>query len=115
MSRKKKVGLAPKDEEKFRILDKLSADIERSIQSTKAELSVCEKELEELKKTAYIDILRKIYPGITLRIAGYVKFIEKERDKTRFKISGTEIIGLEEQASGTSGPPTPHAPVKTGA
>ncbi|MEE9555240.1 MAG: FapA family protein [candidate division Zixibacteria bacterium] len=96
MQRKKKLGVNTQDEEKFRLLDKLSADIEASMKATELELSECDKDLEELKRTAYIDIGSNIYPGVLIKIAGYVKHIGEEREKTHFKITGTEIIGIED-------------------
>ena len=96
MVKKKKTGLSPKDEEKFRLLDKLSADIDASIQITERELAECEKEFEGLKKNAYLDVFNRIYPGVVMKITKYVKHLEKERERTRFKISGTEIIGIED-------------------
>ena len=95
MSKKKKIGLSAKDEEKFRLLDRLSADIERSINAASKELEEREKELEELRKTVYVDVHKKIFPGVTIKMAGHAKYISDEREKTRFKIVGNEIIGIE--------------------
>jgi len=99
MVRKKKMGLNLKDEEKFRILDKLSADIERSLSVATAEIQEQENDLEELKKTAYVDICQKIFPGVSIKIAGLYKYISAEREKTKFKIVGSEIIGIEEETA----------------
>ncbi len=96
MQKKKKLGLINQDEEKFRLLDKLSADIEASMQVTETELTECDKELEDLRKTAYVDVLKKIYPGVIIKIVGYTKNIRDEWEKTRFKVAGTEIIGVED-------------------
>lgn len=96
MQKKKKVGLNNQDAEKFRLLDKLSADIEASMQATETELVEHEKGLEELKKTAYVDVLKKVYPGAIIKIVGYTKNIRDEWKKTRFKVTGTEIIGIED-------------------
>ncbi len=96
MSKKKKVGLNQKDEDAFRLLDKLSADIERSMESVQSGLADCEKEMGVLQKDAYIYVSKTVYPGVTMKIAGLSKFIENEREATRFRNVGNEIIGIED-------------------
>lgn len=96
MKKKKKVGLTTQDEELFKKLDKLSADIDLTINTFRKEVKSAEETIENLKKTAYIKVIKIVFPGVTLKIAGSVKYYENEREATTFKVYNGDIIGMEE-------------------
>ncbi len=96
MKKKKKVGLTTQDEELFKKLDKLSADIDLTINTFRKEVKSAEETIENLKKTAFVKVIKIVYPGVTLKIAGSVKYYENEREATTFKVYNGDIIGMEE-------------------
>lgn len=96
MKKKKKVGLTTQDEELFKKLDKLSADIDLTINTFRKEVKSAEETIENLKKTAYIKVIKIVFPGVTFKIAGSVKYYENEREATTFKVYNGDIIGMEE-------------------
>ncbi len=96
MKKKKKVGLSAQDEQLFKNLDKLSADIDYTISTLRGEVKSSEETINNLRKTAYIKVIEMTYPGVTMKIAGAVKYHENEREATTFKVFNGDIIGLEE-------------------
>jgi len=101
IKKKKKVGLNEQEEQLFRKLDKLSADIEMTIETLRKEIKEAETVIDGLKKSAYLKVANKTYPGVTMKIAGAVKFYENEREATTFKVFDGKIIGLEELQEAT--------------
>lgn len=96
MRKKKKVGLSDQEEQLFRKLDKLSADIELTVETLRKEIKEAEVAIDGLKKSAYLKVVQKTYPGVTVKLAGTAKYFENEREATTFKVFDGKIIGLEE-------------------
>ncbi|UCC78299.1 MAG: DUF342 domain-containing protein [Candidatus Zixiibacteriota bacterium] len=96
LRKKKKVGLNEQEEQLLRKLDKLSADIKLTIETLRKEIKEAEAAIDGLKKSAYLKVARKTYPGVTIKLAGTAKYFENEREATTFKVFDGKIIGLEE-------------------
>lgn len=92
----KKVGLNDREEQLYRKLNKLSADIKLTVETLRKEIKEAEAAIDGLKKSAYLKVAHKTYPGVTMRIAGAAKYYECEREATTFKVFDGKIIGLEE-------------------
>ncbi len=94
--KRKKVGLKDQEEQLYRRIDKLSADIDLTVDTLRKEIKEAEAAIDILKNSAYLKVINKTYPGVTMRIAGTAKYFEYEREATTFKVFDGKIIGLEE-------------------
>ncbi|UCE67869.1 MAG: DUF342 domain-containing protein [Candidatus Zixiibacteriota bacterium] len=96
MRKRKKVGLSDREEQLYRKINKLSADIKLTVETLRKEIKEAEAAIDGSKKSAYLKVAHKTYPGVTMRIAGAAKYYECEREATTFKVFNGKIIGLEE-------------------
>ena len=94
----KKVGLMEGETQHLNTLNKVTADIDLTIDSLRLEIKDAEKAIDHLKKTAYLKVNSRIYPGVKMKIAGTAKVHEIERDAAEFKVFNGEIIGIEDTA-----------------
>ena len=90
------MGLKDQEEQLYRRIDKLSADIDLTVDTLRKEIKEAEAAIDILKNSAYLKVINKTYPGVTMRIAGTAKYFEYEREATTFKVFDGKIIGLEE-------------------
>lgn len=94
MAKSSKIKLSPSDENAFRVLDKLSADICTTRDSMASELKDIETRLQELRKVSYIKILKKIYPGAVLKIAGIIREVNEELGPSQFRVVNGQIASF---------------------
>jgi uncharacterized protein len=94
MNKSSRIKLNIVEENAFRLLDKLSADLTATQDSLSLELKEIEDKIRELRSIAYIKILKHIYPGCTLRIAGLVMEINEEFGPGEFRVQNGQIIHL---------------------
>ena len=92
MNKNSKSKLSQAEEVEFRTLDKISADITVTQEALQAELKELESKLVELRAIANVRILKTIYPGTTLRIAGLIKEIIEEKGPGDYKIVDGAIV-----------------------
>ena len=92
----KKVGLKEDETRHLTTLNKITADIDLTIDALRLEIKEAENIIDSLKKTAYLRVNNRIFPGVTMKIAGTAKAHENERDATEFKVFNGEIIGIED-------------------
>jgi len=92
MNKSSKLKLSTTEENEFRALDKISADITVTQETLQSELKELEAKLVELRAIALVRILKSIYPGTVLRIAGLIKEITEERGPGDYKIVDGSIV-----------------------
>jgi uncharacterized protein len=86
MNKNSKSKLSQAEEVEFRSLDKISADITVTQDTLRAELKELEAKLIELRAIANVRVLKTIYPGTVLRIAGLKKEIIEEKGPGDYKV-----------------------------
>jgi uncharacterized protein len=92
MNKSSKLKLSTTEENEFRSLDKISADITVTQETMKTELKDLDAKLAELRALALVRILKTIYPGTILRIAGLIKEISEEKGPGDYKIVDGSIV-----------------------
>jgi uncharacterized protein len=95
MTKGAKSKLSPSEENEFRILDKLSADITATEQALRSELTGFEEKLKELRLVAFIKVLKRVYPGTVLRIAGLTLEINEEFGPGEFRVVNNQISHIQ--------------------
>jgi hypothetical protein len=94
MSKGSKAKLSIAEENEFRLLDKLSADITATHDTLVAELTGLEEKLRELRAVAFVYVSNRIYPGTVLKIAGLVREINEELGSGEFRVVDGQIAYL---------------------
>ncbi len=91
---KQKDKLTQEMEPLYKKLEKLLEQLKSKKNQLVKKKNVLTKEIKEIQRKSYIKINKRIYPGVSLKVAGFPKKFENERSASTFRVVDGELISV---------------------